>query len=59
MKQVYSQLEKTIMIQPALATVNSNICSQMHLQIKTSSSESQGQEEAASTRIFRPMQPLQ
>ena len=27
--------------------------------IKTSGSESRGQEEAASTRVFRPMRPLQ
>ena len=29
------------------------------LTIKTSGSELQGQEEAASTRVFRPMRPLQ
>ena len=30
-----------------------------HYSVKTSGSESQGQEEAASTYVFRPMRPLQ
>ena len=39
--------------------LNIDMYTYSYICIKTSGSESRGQEEAASTRIFKPMRPLQ